>query len=477
MRAILLLIYTIFLFSNLNATTISAKVNNDDSLKVNLTIKGDPKQPVYILHKNNLTDNEEILKIVSKNQKGKQEIFLPKAQAPLLYLKYAESTLPLYIDRNNNDLKVEIDITKQLPSIKFFGNGKYINQYLLEKKQVIEESDLDLKELYSMSQNDFIKFNNQVKQKINDVRKIYFKRIKDHHFKTFDSLDVDAYFLVKNIIYADYHNHFTQEKVQPISTINDIQITKFEKSEICLLSQSCVELISMYIDNKIRTDSDYKKEKDIEQQINFFFEKKLSISKTLFNNNNLSMFFLTKTLLSASNSGRTDFFNANLDHIEKNNGAHKFLDYAKERQLSLASLTKGKDAPNIQFISESGEKIDLKDFIGKTVYINVWSPGCSASVSELNNINKLSESLSDTTNYSFINIYNDNDLGELNRFLASKKLNGKNVILETPDDFKSQYFIRTTPRYIIIDKDGKILDPFAPRPSSPKIRQVLKDQH
>ena len=476
MRAIPLLIYTIFIFSNLNANTISLRVHSNDSLKVNLAIKGDPKQPVYILHKNNLTDDEEILKIVSKDQKGSQDLFLPKAQAPLLYLKYAESTLPLYIDSNNNDLKVEIDLTKKLPSIKFFGDGKYVNQYLLEKKQVIEESDLDLKELYSMSQNEFINYNNQVKQKINDVRKIYFNRIKDYNFKTFDSLDVDAYFLIKNILYADYHNHFTQEKVQPISTINDIQITKFGIAEMCLLSKNCVNLIDMYIANEIRTDSAYTWGKDVEKEINFYFDKKLSIAKTLFANNNLSMFFLTKTLLSASNSGRTDFFNTNLDHIEKNNGAHKFLDYAKERQHSLEHLAKGKDAPHIQLISLSGDKISLKDDIGKIIYLNIWSPACSASVNELDNLNELTESFTDTTNYSFINIYIDSDLGELNRFLASKKLNGKNVILENPEDFKSKYFIRTTPRYLIIDKSGKIWDPFAPRPSSPKIRQVLKEQ-
>lgn len=477
MKAITLLIYIIFLFSNLTANAISLKVHNNDSLKINLTINGDPNQHLYILHKSNLTDNEEMLKIVSKDQNGKKDIFLPKAYAPLLYLKYAESTFPLYIDSNNNDLKIEIDITKQLPSIKFFGDGKYENQYLLEKKQVIEEYDLDLKDLYSMPQKDFIKFNNQVKEKINDVRKIYFNRIKNQSFKTFDSLDVDAYFLIKNILYADYHNHFTQQKVQPISNIKDIQITKFGISEMCLLSQNCVDLIDMYIDNEIRADSAYKMGKDVDQEINFYFDKKLSIVKTLFTNNHLPMFFLTKTLLSASNAGRTDFFNANLDQIEKNNGAHKFLDYAKERQLALANLAKGKDAPNIQFISQSGEKISLTNYIGKTVYLNIWSPYCSASVSELDDMNKLTENLSDTTNYSFLNIYIDNDSGELNRFLASKKLNGKNVILENPGDFKDKYFIRTTPRYLIIDKYGKILDPFAPRPSSPKIRQVLKELH
>lgn len=54
---------------------------------------------------------------------------------------------------------------------------------------------------------------------------------------------------------------------------------------------------------------------------------------------------------------------------------------------------------------------------------------------------------------------------------------GAEVHLNVPGGFKSDlakaYLIRAVPRIIIIDKEGRIVDAYAKRPSDPKLKMQL----
>ena len=53
------------------------------------------------------------------------------------------------------------------------------------------------------------------------------------------------------------------------------------------------------------------------------------------------------------------------------------------------------------------------------------------------------------------------------------------IQLNCPNGFKASvamdYMLRGIPRYVIIDKDGKIYDAFARRPSDPKLKLMLEE--
>ena len=43
------------------------------------------------------------------------------------------------------------------------------------------------------------------------------------------------------------------------------------------------------------------------------------------------------------------------------------------------------------------------------------------------------------------------------------------------NDFFTRYAIKTIPRYMIVDKEGKIINQDAPRPSDPALKGLLND--
>ena len=59
-----------------------------------------------------------------------------------------------------------------------------------------------------------------------------------------------------------------------------------------------------------------------------------------------------------------------------------------------------------------------------------------------------------------------------------KDKKGAEYHLNVPDGFKStlakSYLIRAVPRIVIIDKEGKIVDAYAKRPSDPKLKMQLE---
>ena len=51
----------------------------------------------------------------------------------------------------------------------------------------------------------------------------------------------------------------------------------------------------------------------------------------------------------------------------------------------------------------------------------------------------------------------------------------KNWILEQPKlDFMQKYIIKGIPRFILLDREGKIVNANAPRPSDPKTSQLFE---
>lgn len=141
----------------------------------------------------------------------------------------------------------------------------------------------------------------------------------------------------------------------------------------------------------------------------------------------------------------------------------------KRLEKKLAEMKKANiPAPDFTAYDENGKAVKLSDLKGKVVYVDFWSTSCVPCVEELPATKRLQENLKDNSNLVFLYVSFDNSEARAKKFIADKDFKGLHWFL--PKGFASEaarkYGIQAIPRYLLVDKNGLLLNDNAPRPSS-----------
>lgn len=153
---------------------------------------------------------------------------------------------------------------------------------------------------------------------------------------------------------------------------------------------------------------------------------------------------------------------------------------AKYAQLKEANkeILKGTPAPEFTAADVNGKVYKLSDFAGKVIVLDFWFTGCVPCKMEMPYMEKIAESMKDSP-IQFISMSLDSGKQLLSTWKEMVKgQEGPVLNLNMPDGFKSslaqKFGIRSVPRIVIIDQQGKIYDSNALRPSDPKLKQTLE---
>ncbi|MEI2274447.1 TlpA family protein disulfide reductase [Sphingobacterium sp. ML3W] len=136
-----------------------------------------------------------------------------------------------------------------------------------------------------------------------------------------------------------------------------------------------------------------------------------------------------------------------------------------DRALKLAS---GAMPPPFELDDIDGKKVSLKDFAGKVVYIDFWASWCSPCRQEMKSGSpKLHAKFADNKDLVFLYISIDDNEAKWRTAIADDKIEGVHLLSKggTKSIVAKAFNISGIPRYVIIGRDGKILDNDAPRPS------------
>lgn len=127
-------------------------------------------------------------------------------------------------------------------------------------------------------------------------------------------------------------------------------------------------------------------------------------------------------------------------------------------------------------ISPDGKKCTLTSLLGKkVVYIDIWATWCGPCCREIPYLDKLVESYKGNDKIEFVSISCDQDAQAWLRKIGNDRPSWPQYIFsaDTGFDFMKSMGIQGIPRFMIIGKNGKIVDPDAIRPSDPLINQYL----
>ena len=136
-------------------------------------------------------------------------------------------------------------------------------------------------------------------------------------------------------------------------------------------------------------------------------------------------------------------------------------------------LKAGDVASGFKFLSVTGKKVALEDFKGKYVYIDVWATWCGPCRKEIPHLKEL-EKVFRKKKIVFVSISTDTNLREWETMVGEEQLKGVQLNIDGDNRFKNAFNIESIPRFILLDKKGKVVNENMTRPSNPETEEFLR---
>lgn len=147
--------------------------------------------------------------------------------------------------------------------------------------------------------------------------------------------------------------------------------------------------------------------------------------------------------------------------------------YEKEKQLMQIQI--GKPAPAFNLPSDQGKTYSLSDFKGKVIYIDLWASWCAPCRAEMPNFQKLSDKYKDNPNVAFVSIAVFDGDREWRKALAVEKPTWLQLY-DKGGFVAGAYVANAIPKYILIDKNGNVVNYNAPGPGSNEISGLIDQE-
>ena len=130
---------------------------------------------------------------------------------------------------------------------------------------------------------------------------------------------------------------------------------------------------------------------------------------------------------------------------------------------------------NAKIVDCEGKEVSMEQFKGKYVYIDLWASWCSPCVKEIPWLQKLEKEL-ENPDVVFVSISVDKNETAWKNKMAALEVDG-NQFLNADNSIADSLNVKGIPYFVIYDKEGNLLVPNAPRPSSAEIKELLERLH
>ena len=149
--------------------------------------------------------------------------------------------------------------------------------------------------------------------------------------------------------------------------------------------------------------------------------------------------------------------------------ADKLKETLTAKFLGLQKTKPEMSAPNFNYENYKGGKTTLKDLKGKLVYIEIWATWCGPCIKEMPALTQLIKDFKGK-NIEFVSISIDskNDYEKWKKMVPEKNVGGTQLLADKGlnSDFMKAFSVGLIPRSILLNEEGEIITPGAPRPSA-----------
>lgn len=378
-------------------------------------------------------------------------------------LKIGSETTSMYW-KEGYQIKLNINTKEFDESIVYDGKGAIENNLLANLYITRELITPSSRNLYNADEDDFI---DSIKL-ISDSLKSIIKLSKaDANLKQDQLDDVDYNYAREVQSYPSYHAYKTKnDSFQLSDNFKNYQIEYNKEDEDAYKRSSSYQILLNNYYFKIARD--YKDErKTLIEGMQFSID---SIKNSFIKDNILK--FYSRYLLEP-----TEDLESGYNFLEKNTSNEDFKANFKKVYDLQKTLLLGMPSPTFKdYENYAGGTSSLSDYHGSYVYIDVWATWCGPCLREIPSLKEMDSKYGEK-NLKILSISIDNkeDHEKWKNFVNDKELSG--IQLYAPNNWRSEfveaYNIKGIPRFILLDKEGLIINADAPRPSSTEIHEVL----
>ena len=339
------------------------------------------------------------------------------------------------------------------------GKGTNINNYLANKARLDEELTVDFQTLFSKDENEFVETVKDWQSKMDQL--LAGANIMDETFVATEKRNLNYEYLTQFANYEYYHQYAVKDsdfKVSDGFNDNLAGIDLNNESDFKSLD-TYKNLLQSYFGAMIESGEVAKAFEAIKSiQSNAIKEGLVPDYTYKVQPGNEDAEAIYEGILSVtSDSATIAELNVKIEKIRK--------------------LQTGMPSPTFTYHSIVGDTVSLDDLQGKYLYVDVWATWCGPCLREIPSLKTLENDFHGAPiEFVSISIDVDKDFEKWQQMVADKELKGVQLFADKnwKSDFVQAYAIDGIPRFILIDPKGNTVDPNAPRPSDPEIREILQ---
>ncbi len=296
------------------------------------------------------------------------------------------------------------------------------------------------------------------------------QNLNDKYFANLEKLRINYLLQNQKIRYSKYYAYITGDALPDSAEyFSFLETTKLENPQALVLP----EYIN-YLKNAFMLQLDGNPDTSAGYLSNTQYQ--LATVKEKIDNKEV-MFILYYRLLSdyAEYNG-FDGLDAEYKWLKNNMTNENKLNKLEKLYATWDTISKGKKAPDFTYPNSNGDSVSLSDFMGYPVYIDVWASWCGPCIREMPYMDSLYHIYKDK-NIVFLSVSVDENTNDWKKFLSKHAHDWAQLHTGGWDcSLCDDYNIKAIPRFIVIDRKGKIVSASAPRPSSAEIKPLL-DKH
>lgn len=179
--------------------------------------------------------------------------------------------------------------------------------------------------------------------------------------------------------------------------------------------------------------------------------------------------FLYYTLM---RGGVTALSQQNLDVFHRVVTTPARLDKFNALYEQFNKIAVGKVSPALEAIDRNGKNVTLADYAGKYVYIDIWATWCGPCRKEAPFLQKLEEKYAGK-DICFLSVSCDQNKKAWENAVKNRAQESIQLYIGNDNSFMKDYVINGIPRFILLDKEGKILNSDMTRPSEQATTETL----